>query len=387
MLFEILPEIAEIDFANDNSSRKALRNLLLAVNSGRHAICADRKTLQQLVRILDRSSDLFDVDAKSTVKSALTKYSMQQGTFDKARYKIQIGKRGTGIQNSLPTTLPDIRRIPLDMLSVSSVDTATLLAENIVDCKLYRWAAKHYSLKNKIGNLELAIKLAIGGGSTIHTQFEEHKIQNTLCLCITDSDKFGPNASESFSSKSCKSLTSQSTWWLKHITTGDGRELENIIPRRIVGLALKKCGGEPLANWENLEDLLQALNKEEIYLYMDLKKGVTDKWLNKLKHPPIKSFWDAVVKELNQNQTIETISYCDDCKIESPKPSCTKCEVVRITGVAQKLAIRVDEWFNSLDIENSDEINELLNTCDDKSWLDVGEHVFWFSFAQRVKRS
>lgn len=385
MLFELLPEIAAIDFAKDDSSRKALRNLLLAVNSGLHIICAERETLEQMVKVLGASGDLFDVDAKHTVKYALENYTFQKSMFDKAKFKVQLGNNGITQQIT-----PDIWRISLKNLSnPSTVGKVRLLAENLLDCYLYEYAAKHFAVKNQLSKFYLAIDPIGGGGSTISSLFEQSKQQSTPCICITDSDKFSPQSPDSNTTLKCFSQLDTSAWMLRFLAI-EGRDIENILPKGVVNATLNelKTGNDLHHRWEILKEMLDKLSIKNVYLYTDLKNGITHGWIEKLNNQKDVSFWAGVKSDLAKNplpnSSLRMLRCSECCELPDQDLMAHFCDDCRlITGICKDLATHVLEWLKERTHQKS---AELVSSVDDTHWLEVGERVFWLSFAQKVKR-
>lgn len=385
MLFELLPEIVEINFDTDNSSLYALENLFSATASGAHAICAERETLTKIIEILNRDGSPFSKRSRSTVQYIQKNYATQKGTFDKATFKIQLGK-GEAVQQ----ISADIWRIPLKKLSdLSVVGKARLLAENLSDCALYTFSAKHFAEKNKLININLAIDPIGGGGSTIHPQFEQNKQQSTFCLCITDSDKFSPESPNSEISSRCSSLIDSSTWMLKHLTI-EGRDIENIFPLGIVNATLNDLenGDEPRLRWEILKVTLSKLTHKNTYLYIDLKNGVTRGWVDRLSNQRDVLFWQSVKTDFENNRLPNSSMgklLCSECEklpdLDLMDRSCTDCKI--ITGICRDLAAHVLHWLDARTYQKS---AEMVSSSNDENWLKVGEYVFWFSFAQKVKR-
>lgn len=109
----------------------------------------------------------------------------------------------------------------------------TLLAENILDFKLYNIIAEYYSKYLSSYRLKTSFNFSFGGGSQIKTIFDSLKDDSKLVLCIIDSDKAHPYMGEgSTSSPFSKEDRENINGNLAYVI--DMREIETLIPINII---------------------------------------------------------------------------------------------------------------------------------------------------------
>lgn len=354
----------------DNLS--SLENILAAAYEGHHLVFGEVAILRALkeVKGISRRSEV-------VLSRLINSYAQYGGSYSKLGFKL-IVHAGDG---EVKFVSEGNWSVPLRVCGkLAAVGKPILLAENLVDAKLYEHAAKHYKVINRIKGLRLSARLDGAGGSTTPQRLQ-HIVQEAeeLCICMTDSDRLSPRDIVSSSAKKCDGLVREARHPVWHVTT-NARELENVLPRDIFFECLDVEAGE---RWNSLLKILDSSGVSFID-YSDLKEGVSVWWILKLPEAsPSRDYWYQVVERMQLDEQASDCLRRGSCVLNKKAGDelCKGCNV--IPGVSRRLAESALSWFDG---RSETKAMEVMNKGVYPEWIGTGKVVFDYCVAAERTR-
>ncbi|MCZ3313432.1 hypothetical protein NYZ73_03180 [Acinetobacter baumannii] len=357
--------INKIDFSIPENLSK-IEFLLTGFSDGNYILSGNRSLLRKLMENPDLSRT-----ARDAALQAFQNYSMYQNFYDKIPYKIIIKEKSEIInkKNQWIISLYDI-------CYGFSVNGVTILGENLNDSKFLNFAAKHYQLTSD-DYQKLLIKNHFhgGGGSTTCNELDNllsRKLNHTFCFL--DSDKESPYCNETPTARKCISILDKNSWVGMFCSTNNYREAENLIPKKL----LEKIQQYPIDNINRITEIEKKYNIE-LYYYVDIKNGVTKKFLDKIKQndSPKKKYWDEVLQKLSLEEIpLECNIINNVCQIHNQ----LKDNICQILPAGTQKTL--DQTINLLEnMELNDSFEIIKDDPSSKEWFEIGKIVFWLSCA------
>lgn len=365
MIIELDDQFHGINFEEDADSRDALDSICISVSRGQHFISCSRGLIMQLEG--ERALSITSRGVLSDVRKA---YSYTSQMLKDMRFRILVSPVGGGIEKlSAHRWL-----IPASHIARNGIQSTVLLTENSNDADIYIHAAKHYKLSTGFSESEINIRPRNGNGAGISQELDRiNRAASEFCLCITDSDRISPNSTLGEIATACKRIEAGSQWVVKH-DASISREIENLLPEKLVHGALEATNEECVEAWK----MVWKLGQDTVN-HADLKNGTTLRWIHQIpKGNPSRNFWlekrDAVAGKTGKDD------FCD----EGTKCKAEECKCIVTPPVAKNMAMRV---FNYM---NSESVHEIYRRAKGSSnfleWLRIGREVFEAGAAPKITR-
>lgn len=369
MLLVLDSTIGSLDLKNDINACAALENLLGAVFSGSHLVTGSPQLLTSLIEnngALSRRSDA----VLREIKNKLPQYG---ALFNKIKTRIHIC---ADITEPIHTKKYEWKLPLYAFINLSTANKTLVLTEDSVDAEIYLIAAEHFRIKNKIGGVITSGRPDGGGGSRIIRKFNKiAKDQSDLCFCITDSDRYSPNKQPKRTSRICASISEQTKWAVQHKTT-KSRELENVLPHKIIAESVENADPQQFKTWTQMQNKFRL--SDNVAAYADFKDGTNLQWIVKM---PVEGldhkFWMDFVSKSGVNPSNLDCLNSQKCQPDAG------CNCSLIPGLGGKLAELVLEWLNRVTLQKS---LEYVSEEDDLEWLEIGEQVFEWCCAGQPMR-
>ena len=299
-----------------------------------------------------------------------------------ADFAFQGWLRESNLETAMVTTTGTIaevkkrcpRVLSLSQIQSMSLEPTTLLAENVIDAKVYLIAAKHHICANKLKGVSVAAIARGGGGSTIVPELAEiTERSDRICFALTDSDRAWPAAGQSDTSKKCHRLVNQANSPVGHESI-PVRELENLIPPSV----LFDLGGSPdhVDSVQVFADLCVEI--PAVRECCDIKDGVCgSKVFGLAERTPEREFLGSLLVRRHGKD-----SRCvqeEGCEQEQFGGKCKCVCVPRVGPVAEKF----HEWIEG---RSSQKALEAFTPPWRDAWLSVGAMVFsWCCARPRMR--
>ncbi|MCM1141542.1 MAG: hypothetical protein NC453_23470 [Muribaculum sp.] len=255
---------------------RCIRNLMIAAHESRHLLLGDYDVVDWAIRIFERDPDvnaLMSIRANYStlsIPSELTEYVEVVSGVDCCRLE--------------PSSKIRIHCMNYaHFKKTDSLNTATVLGEDLNDAKFYQIVDKWY--REKLNSKTCTQFITDGGGGrNTGGKFQLYAENGSIVLCIVDTDRRYPNATVGKTCRGCRREISRMYRPIHMYYEPDVHEIENLIPKEIIDeLAIDWNGGR-LANKQTFDALYNELpdDKRENLRYFDMKSGFT-------KHPEFKN--------------------------------------------------------------------------------------------------
>jgi hypothetical protein len=153
------------------------------------------------------------------------------------------------------------------------------IAEDMNDAEFVEQIIRIYKIVNKIDvKFVNSFNVINGGGANTPRMYDYHIKQNkNFVVCFCDSDKFSPAGNYGENARKCSRISKNT--FSKFFTTY-GREIENDIPIEII----RNCFSSDVSTLKRINLLSSYENYicAKILKYADLKKGVSNIWVEKM---------------------------------------------------------------------------------------------------------
>ena len=249
-----------------------------------------------------------------------------------------------------------------------------MLGENLNDAKFLNFTAKHFQLTSAEYKPFTLINHFHGGGGSTTCNELDNLLQRKLnhIYCFLDSDKVSPSCNHTSTAKKCIKSINQNSWIGMYASTEQFREAENLIPNSL----LEKIEGFPVSNLKKIREF-EEKHKIGFYEYIDIKNGLTKKFLNKVNesNSPKKIFWDNIINKLKQEGINFECNIVNDVCTAHTQLEDNVCQILP-AGTKKTLnsTINLLEQFSV-----TDSYNIIKNDPSNKAWFDIGETIFWLS--------
>lgn len=364
MLFKIDESCLSAIDKNDEDAIFALDSLAFNRKKGNNIIFAKKKILEDLMK-----RDCFSLVTRNVFKKMFIKVEGKQYLKNTKKY-ILIVDEIKGHRLSLVDDKKECK-ITLKELAKSELSNkTTLITENIEEAKFYNMISKYYTKCNQMKKCNCSFNEHHGGGGTITTVLEQiiNKREN-MCLCIVDSDKKFPGASNGDTMERVKRLCKNKEEDIWKLFCLDVHEIENLIPIEWVKNVTNDI--------ENIGDCIKFLEHllntgDEAIYFFDMKGGIkkskficsdkSDYEINKRynKDENFRNYWESYIIDYNialNNVNGDFI----------------------IPGTCKKLLERIiSKYENEFHIE---QVEEHLK----EKWLELGSVLFaWGCVGERI---
>ena len=363
MLFLLAAELGAVD-AWSLEDAMAIEKVAHCAFDGSHVVLAESP--QVIQRLLSAPQGTFGSVTKAVFQKLAADFAFQGWLLGSDVAKVAI---------TTPATVDQVRgrwgrALSLADVRCMSLDPTTLLAENLVDAKVFAVAGRHYIAAKKLRGLEISAVSRGGGGSTIANELGQIVDQaERVCLAITDSDASWPGAGQSETSKKCASLTKRSSVPVEHVSI-PVREIENLVPPSVMlDLVAEPDRVDAVRDYERTCAAVPELRQ-----CGDIKDGVSGSRIFRLPHGSAERAFLRALKVLRHGER----SRCareDDCERERQGASCTCVCVPKVGAVSGKFG----DWLTQRsDVKALESFQEPWRS----DWLLVGTHVFQWCCAR-----
>ena len=350
----------------------ALEMLAAARREGKHAIIAERETLQALSQ------------CKQLLKISRNIYLRLLNEFTKFRSLQSSVNTYVEVTNHCPEpnlvkiSNKKILKVPPSFFNDSErIQKTILLCEHSNDALFYESVAKCYLRWNN-RNIYISCEYRGGGGSTLANEYKNiQNSRNRFCLCIADSDRIAPGSRLGSTANKVRSEDNNNCI-LTEVFILEVREIENLIPLEILS-----------ASWsgnKNREDALMICEKIlessafEMKFYLDLKQDTYMKDLVCSSDPTVKDFWTTKIRQvLDVSKGIDEwclsnwkCSSSDDCKCKIP------------SGFGPNILGNTLEFMQS---NSPHKLAKLVDGLHRLTWQAIGQEVVDWCFAESPIRA
>ncbi|WP_241047394.1 hypothetical protein [Achromobacter xylosoxidans] len=259
MIIQLDDSVLSDDAMAKATTIAAVEALFSAMGRGEHYVLASRMALQQ---ILQRNSNSTNV--RAIIRWCVQNYSFLAGITQTVPAGIVVVADG-------PTKrlASEVWQTSVDEVARAGVRPTVLLAENSVDAKIFKHAAKHFLLSKDLGTASINVEERNGNGSGIAAELENLILRRAeWCLCIPDSDRRCPDGNVGINAQQCATVVGTAAWPV-NLRTTSGRELENEVPRT----ALDVVAASRVPDWRDQIRLLTEACEVDVLSYADIKKG------------------------------------------------------------------------------------------------------------------
>lgn len=367
MIFILANEIGEVD-AWDLHSVHAIEKLAQCAFDGSHIVITE--SVAVVNNLLATPLGTFSAVTVAVLKKIAAEFSFQ-GWLEES-----------GLECTLVTTPGTVAQakersswvLSLTQISAMSLEPTTLLAENLVDAKIFEIAARHHVVDSGLRGFDVSLIARGGGGSTIVPELEQIvNDANRICFAITDSDKTCPGADQSSTSKKCQKLVEKAV-----VPVGHGsipvRELENLIPPSVLNQFDTSPGYiDAVREFAKLCDPIP-----EVREFGDIKDGVSgSKLFNLPLQTPERAFLHRLL--VQRHGAASRCANNVDCELERNGADCKCICVPKVGPVSQKF----HDW---LSLQSAQKSLEAFKSPWRDSWLTVGFMVFsWCCSRPRMR--
>jgi hypothetical protein len=377
VLFFLEDEIADIVIDN-GKHMAALENILMSAHNGKNFIIANRL----VQRWLSANKDCFSMAAQGIIKKL--KHTI-------TNYGALVN--GVNIKVMINTRKPNISQITnggwyvnLDLFHDHNIhNEISLVSENLDDCDLLKSAATAYQIQNKFSSFtRISCDSRLGGGSTTSiVLMNEINCSQKMTLCVIDSDRYAPLGAIGPTAKNCE-LAIRKVNYVTELVILQAREIENAIPNKLVRDTCQQL----TLDHNTLDVIENAGGMDEIFKYVDYKKGTCVQWVNEkfATNTPAKKFWESFYTKLYNAGVISdptdftcAAGSCANCNLDFYK----NCNWVIFHKISTNLASQVRDHINSKSNHNLPQYSDCKYSPD---WDQLGQTVFEWSMAHQASR-
>lgn len=361
MLFEFDSSIINIDPNNINQTN-GIETLLSTYRKQNHVVFMRLADVPIISKKIGTSLSAGSRAALTTLYNNLPEYKVISEKF-KRKIIVYIedeNKKGIFKKN-------ESWYIPLKNFSSANIVEAALIGEDPSDAEILLEFARHYGETEKLRSFITKARLLNGGGAnTSKTLTTYLKSEHSPCLCVTDSDKYHPKFRESSTTKKCREIVTQHpNQVVEHFSLIE-REMENLVPKELIKKVARK---------DDFFELIESeiLSNDEHWKYLDIKSGVSFKWIKK-QDDPTNKYWKKSTKYFERR-----IKACPTCKSTGILDDENECTCSFIPGLGNNILSNV--------ISHMHRQKPSLNLRDmqvDIRWKDVAQTVFEYTVAPKA---
>lgn len=182
-------------------------------------------------------------------------------------------------------------QVPFQWIAERSLKETQLLAEDLYDIEVLKGAANDYQWTNNLRAFRVRCYELAGGGGNCHRVLTQHAIERQgIVLCNVDSDREGPDSELGETAQKCIDVSGDG---LYQVYTTMGRELENMLPWRLIDLVRDKVVPLPSAQLAWLSRI-----DERAACFSDLKRGMFGFDLIRLTGTTAGAYWLPIARKI-----------------------------------------------------------------------------------------
>jgi hypothetical protein len=339
---------------------RALETILGAFQANQHVIFIEMDDCRLLQR---RAEKVISVSSRIALRTLMNRAVEYQSLLGIIEYKIVVYLENEK-QNGV-VRLGNVWHVPLQYFSLGGLLQSTILGENDLDAELFIHFARLYQYNLQLSSFLLAGRPKSGGGSgtpKVLTNYLRHEY--SPCLCVTDSDKLHPRYQQSGTSRNCSRASQIRNRVVEYISLEE-REIENLIP---LDLLKKLIPTEGFLREFNS----YVLDGDDFWKYIDIKAGVSLKWVQK-RDPVTQEYWKKAAVSLARRK-----KNCKFCKAADGKEEGNACYCSKIEGLGNEVLQKVVAYMEA---SHPKFASKLLQA--DTRWEKLGQIVFDFAIAPK----
>lgn len=205
-------------------------------------------------------------------------------------------------ENPIKTTDNESCRIiwinPLEQTSFEPWIETHVLTENLIDSEFFSYIIRYFLRIKNLRDAKYSFYPLMGGGDTMRKVLEnEILISRHFCLTLADSDKLYPNDVIGSTADKVKDLMVQNPFNCGFYVMSNVREVENLIPRKIVE---KLCVGKDFSIFDkdpSFFDMKSGLRLVDLY-----RDEVCNYWRDLLQDPNLFQERDDIKARCNEKK-------------------------------------------------------------------------------------
>ncbi|MCK5719195.1 MAG: hypothetical protein KAH84_04505 [Thiomargarita sp.] len=354
-----------------------LENLLIAYFEGKHILIAESRTIsnyQKIAKLSERAKASLDKIKKFVRKGGLD-------IKNEFPFYIQI----VYARKSKITINKTIINIPIWYFEDSNaIQETIILGEHINDARFfYQLAYAYLTTKKKLKTAQIKIraKPIHGGGSSTNDVLHTKCKDNTLCLCIVDTDckapntKFGNTAKslglsqnkqqewQNISKQSDNSITIEKNSALAKAFAINVHEIENLIPTCLIESSLPKNSPDNIFDKIDILKKWEQNDANEWRKFIDMKNGLRCYDIQTFK------YWKKFIQTSSKNE-------CNECEKK------TDCNIIFWEGLGNKVLAQVIEY---MDKKTPHKIAEFFDFNDNSLVKLSYELLTWCCASERIR--
>lgn len=366
MLFVLSDDLLPFCTAQSGPEIEAIQNLLLCARNGHHAITGPHFVFQALSKNRNIS------DRERAISLSLANRRTELPLLEqRIRYKVLIGN---SYNSGKPTRRTDFTwEVNIREFNEKFLSSLVILAENMIDAELYRHAANHYQIEEKINGVVSRSIPRGGGGSQIDVELANILENGVPVLAITDGDLGFPGARSSVISDRCSALVAEERGIGWHFTV-PAREIENIIPLNVL-LEVSDPKNRSGAH-ASLEELNQCASGDSLpSRYACFKQGRTLSQIFAAERQEERGYWIGLASKLQDSRP--AYRECLARKFCELEPCSCRINL----GFGESVLSQVRKWLTE---RSSHESHKSFSSSE--IWMHLGSMVFDLSIAFKVER-
>lgn len=361
MLFVFDSSMKDVD-ASELDQCSALENILRAFQTSCHLLFI---SMVDLNFIKKNTSEHLSSVGKTALQTIYNRAPEYKKLIEKIDYKVVIFLNKP--QDQLISRVGNTWNVSLLFLANSGILETLVMGENDLDAKLLLEFARQYAQKNPISGTVIKARKKGGGGSNTPSELVSYlDSEYSPCLCVTDSDKFHPGYSQSLTSRACKEAVSTRQRICEYIEFEE-REIENLIPIEVL---------DKVVDIKDFSERLEAIPNwnDDQWKYLDLKSGVSLRWILRQNDDGTKRYWNGVQSYLESKR--RKCSLCPKIEINIGTAAEDVCSCEEIKGVGSKALERTVKYLE----DHSPKVTKKLFE-NDLRWESIGKAAFEFAIA------
>ncbi|MFQ2347232.1 MULTISPECIES: hypothetical protein [Aeromonas] len=357
----MLIEIINLDISainkNDDKKISSINHLMHSHGYRHHIVVASKKTMRELLA----SEYLYDLSRTyaSEIYESLGEYRSYL-TNVKFILRVDFSYDGEPVFSISPSNI-NVMSVSYTYFSDhTNLCSAKMLAEDMSDYEFYSEVARS-NINGTMLNLPFKLDFRHGGGSQIKNNFIYLKNNNSVCLCIVDTDKKHPKGKEGSTSSSF-STAERVFNCSAYAKILDVHEIESFIPESIMEDVISKEAN----NQDRVDslDMLARLNEidSRVRQYFDHKNGLTLKTAINLDRTH-GDFWLPILGNLPEFADKECLT----------NKLCTECGACpKIFGYGDNILSKSVEQLKIMTPRKiAEHVSPQLNEC----WSDIKDYV------------
>lgn len=392
MLFYISHKLVSELKNNPTDKRliEAIDNLAFARKQGYHLLIAELKDLSFLRKLKTLQSN-----SQSTFNSLYQTWTEIGNFKNRFKYYVEIVPEPEILKIKKEEN-KDIIQLSVNYIQEFKILNETkIIAENQKEIEFYIFISNLFKQKNRLKFPSKYSPLMGGGDTTALVYNTEQKKMKSFCLCFADKDVKYPECANGKTLKKLEKVNNK-TMPLSKLIPIDAREIENLIPAKLLKIACAKDINRK-KGYEFIQKLINIELNEDIK-YLDLKKGLSLQKFIELKDQKHIEFLKKILSKTNTRDpkdfdnyrnfidTIKDFSTDSKQKFNKSKENYVKENNIEnnildffdnpiiLYGMGEDLLNRIIDKH----IDNNTITKDDLLQFQIKEWYKIGEYItFW----------